>query len=131
MATLLVALPNDPFTSQSEFTLVMGTLAGFFATAGWVQTADTGQINMSTSMSGYQIWRLNDSLQSTAPWFMRITYGAVGAAFNFQFGQATDGAGNLTGSQISGVFALTNFFGTTIPQRCYLSGDTNRLAWTL
>jgi hypothetical protein len=79
------------------------------AAAGLVQTADTGQINWATavrpgttqSSAGYEIWRMNDAQQATAPVFFRIDYGTGGSATQprllIQVGTATNGAGVLSG----------------------------------
>jgi hypothetical protein len=132
MATQFSALPVFNLSNQPTFTLTVGTISAFFATAGWVQTADTGQINYSTSTSGYQIWGLNDTLQATHPWYLKITYNGGGNPFfTFQLGTATDGAGNFTGTQISTVFSLSLNTGTGVFQRCYFSGANNRIAWNL
>lgn len=82
------------------------------AAAGLVQTSDTGQINWSTvtragtnSNAGYEIWRFDDSVQSTAPIFIRIDYGtgsnASGPRTQFSVGTGTDGAGTLTGTALA------------------------------
>lgn len=74
--------------------------------AGLVQTADTGQINFASittlpaagTVAGYAIYRFNDSLQSTAPIFLRVDYAtstASRAAPAFNVGKATNGAGVL------------------------------------
>lgn len=83
------------------------------AAAGLVQTADSGQINIATVVrpaassaapgSGIEVWRFNDSLQATAPLFVKIGYGVTGTApptspvLFVQVGKGSDGAGNLTG----------------------------------
>lgn len=74
---------------------------------GLVNTADTGQINLTTVenpgvgvYAGYEIWRFNDSEQATRPVYIKIEYG-VGAtkarpAIRFRCGRGSDGAGTLT-----------------------------------
>lgn len=77
--------------------------------AGWVQTTDTGQIDFTinptvfpgtTAVIGYKVYRLNDTLQTTRPVFLKITWGQVSAAAQwhpiFVVGTATDGAGTLS-----------------------------------
>lgn len=75
---------------------------------GMVQTSDTGQATISTlvapaaaaTAAGYEIWRFNDSLQATAPVFVKIEYGSGGTAPSpglwITVGKGTDGAGNIT-----------------------------------
>jgi len=89
-------------------------LSSEFANAGLVQTPDTGQINWASvtrpgtnSVAGYEIWRFNDTLQGTAPVFLKISYGtgnhANGPRLTLQVGTGSDGSGNLTGI-LSGTF---------------------------
>lgn len=73
------------------------------------KTTDTGQINWSTvtrpaanSAAGYEIRRFNDSLQATAPIFIKLEFGTAGNAAMpsiwVTVGTGTNGAGTLTGS---------------------------------
>jgi hypothetical protein len=76
---------------------------------GLVQTADTGQIILASftqitaanAVWGYEIWRFNDTLQATAPVFIKIEYGEGNAtgtmAIWITVGTGTNGAGTLTG----------------------------------
>lgn len=112
---------------------------------GLVLTADTGQINWTTVtftpgsngfLAGYEIYRLNDSLQSTKPVFMKIEYGnsnvtsANQPAMWISFSNATNGAGTLIG-------LLTNArkqhygAGSSTPQPCYFAGDGSFLTMML
>lgn len=73
-----------------------------------VQTADTGQLNLSTvtrpsigTYAGYEIFRFNDALQATVPIFVKVEYGSSATAVTIPAlgvtcGSGTDGAGNLT-----------------------------------
>lgn len=79
---------------------------------GLVQASDTGQINWTTvtwpgtvsTAAGYEIWRFNDSLQSTAPVFVKVEYGRwTGFTFSvyalwITIGTGTNGAGTITGT---------------------------------
>lgn len=77
------------------------------ASAGMVQTTDTGQVDWSTinwvtgeQTWGYEVWRFNDPLQATNPVFVKLVYsqpaGPLALNITAQVGTATDGAGNLT-----------------------------------
>jgi hypothetical protein len=80
---------------------------------GWVQTSDTGQIDLGTvtvptganEKKGYEIWRMDDTLQATAPVFMRIDYGSGGSAATpgiwLELGLGSDGAGAITDVRFS------------------------------
>jgi hypothetical protein len=82
------------------------------AAAGLVQTSDTGQINWVTVVragtsanAGYEIWRMNDAMQATAPVFFRIDYGTAGATnaprMLMTCGTSTNGSGTLGGTALS------------------------------
>jgi hypothetical protein len=54
-------------------------ISGWFATAGWSQAADTGQVNWSTIVSVpgsgayvYEVWQPNDGLTT---FYAKIEYG--------------------------------------------------------
>lgn len=85
-------------------------LSSAIQAVGLVRTADTGQIIWTTvtrptaanTMQGYEIFRFNDSLQGTAPIFLKIEYGSGNyggsvVAYKTTVGKGTDGAGNITG----------------------------------
>lgn len=107
--------------------------------AGLVQTADTGQINWTTVTRGgtntdlgYEIWRFDDTLQATAPIFIRIYYGTGGGSssprWRFAIGTGTDGAGTLTGTTSSiHVASSTSTAATTDTARnSYLNWDSTQ-----
>lgn len=82
------------------------------AAAGLVQTADTGQINWATvtragsnTDAGYEVWRMADTPQATAPVYFRIAYGTLGGttapSIKVTVGTGTDGAGTLTGTALT------------------------------
>lgn len=114
---------------------------------GWVQTSDTGQINLTTvvkpaaanTQQGYEVWRMNDALQATAPVFVKIAYGSGAAAAYLgvwiTIGTGSDGAGNITGVVFDGgsVAAATfsNNSQDTASQPLYGSADTNRITFNV
>lgn len=109
------------------------------AALGWVKTADTGQINWATvtkpaaanTVAGYEIWRMNDSLQGTAPIYIKIEYG-TGSAVTYSalwltLGFSTDGAGNLNSTNLS---TRTQLFTTQNSATAYdwkFCGSSSRL----
>lgn len=91
-------------TSDAGFRAWGSTLSSNLATAGLIQTADTGQINWATVTrpavniaAGYEIWRLaNSSL------FFKIEYGTGSSAANvpqmwITVGTGSNGSGTLSG----------------------------------
>jgi hypothetical protein len=99
----------DDNTTFREF---VAEFSARMAACGMVQTADTGQVNLLTvnrpaanTEAGYEIWTFNDSLQATAPIYIRVGY-AVGSANTnpaifFTVGTGSNGAGTITGTALT------------------------------
>jgi hypothetical protein len=95
--------------TDANFRIWGSEFAAKLAAVGLVQTADTGQINWSTVVraassadAGYEIWRFNDSLQASAPIFMKIYYGTgttilTGPRIRIEIGTGSNGTGTITG----------------------------------
>lgn len=74
---------------------------------GLTQTADTGQANLATitrpiagSVSGYEMFRFNDTEQATLGCFIKVEYGSSASSVSMpglrlSFGTGTNGAGTL------------------------------------
>ncbi len=111
MTTYATAIDVSAFTTDAKFRAWVAAVHNAMAGAGFVQTADTGQINPATvlkptavsTVAGYEIWRFDDALQSTAPVFMKLWYSSSsvtsgnGMALYVHVGTGSDGAGYLTG----------------------------------
>lgn len=113
-------------------------LSDAIVACGLVLVADTGSINWTTvttgaSKRGFEIFRFNDTLQSTAPIFIRIDYGQgsyADAAVWWTVGTGTDGSGTVTGNPSAAI--LCEIYNTgDATQTAYVTGSTNWLAWTL
>ena len=103
---------------------------------GWVQTADTGQINWTTvtkptaatAVAGVEVFHPADALQSVAPYLLLVSYGVNGTATRpavwFRVGQATDGASNAIGTTWGATFMVTAVAGSATINRMRFSGDT-------
>lgn len=114
-------------------------LSTALAAVGLVKTADTGQINWTTStrplatytQMGYEMWRFDDALQATAPVFLRIGYGSgnqsTTPAIWVSLGKGSDGAGNLTSLLMSEQHVFAPVAGSATPQNWYVSGDKSML----
>lgn len=108
MALIQTKLPSD--LTLTSFKQVGQYLHDFFTGLGYVQTADTGQVNWSTivavpasTTSVYEIWRFDDALQATNPVFFRVDYINLNGSYNqmglaFTFGQGTNGSGTMFGA---------------------------------
>lgn len=137
MASFTTSPANFTNSSDANFRTWGSYIAARMAAVGLVQTADTGQINWTTVLTpaaastfqGYEIWRFADSLQASAPIFIKIEYGSsTGVAANpgirVQFGSGSNGTGTLTGN-LSTQFLASN---TAVAGACTVvgSGNTNR-----
>ena len=100
-------------STDADFRTWAQSVHDMLIAAGLVQTADTGQINFATATrpaantaGGYGMYRFNDAEQATLPIFVRVSYGqgnyANLPAIGLTVGTATDGAGTLTGTAVSG-----------------------------
>lgn len=122
MATSAANLPSF-FNSDADFRTWAQGIHNALAALGLVQTADTGQINLATTtkptvanaVAGYEIWRLADALQATAPVFIKLEYG-VGvsvdrASLFVTVGSGTNGAGTINQQAIGRTQAATSISG--------------------
>jgi hypothetical protein len=79
-----------------------------------------------------EVWAFADTLQATAPIFVKIEYGSGTAATRpslwVTVGTVHDGSGTLTGTQISDRVQIPATNNSAIlAQNCYVSADTNRI----
>lgn len=112
------------------------------AAVGLVQTADSGQVNWSTATwpagqyasAGYEVWRFDDTLQSTKPVFIRLEYATPYYAYqntpNIMVGTGTNGAGTLTGLT-RGIFSTDQLPVSDGTVRSYFSSDKSSLCMCL
>ena len=116
------------------------------AATGLVQTSDTGQINWATVSAsgststdvGYEVWRFNDALQSTAPIFFKLVYGTGSGSQRARIvmsavGTATNGAGTLSvPNAASASFSLNTLVGggsvDSTARTSYAAGDGSGVA---
>lgn len=102
MTTISYTSPVD-LSSDATFRVWGGEFNSKLIAAGLVQTSDTGQINWTTATraaGGYEIYRFNDSLQATAPIFIKLAYSVGGITppkITVSIGTGTNGGGTLTG----------------------------------
>lgn len=107
-------------------------------TSGWVDTAATGEVNLTTmtapgsnnTYAGYKVYRMADSLQGSYPCFLKIEYGR-GNGVNYPsirltLGTAHDGAGSLTGTQVTATTVCGSGNTSASSLNCFASGTTSR-----
>lgn len=106
---------KENFTTDAEFRTFCSAIHAFFVAAGLTQTADSGQINLTTvakptaitTIAGYEVWRFSDTDQAAAPIYFKIEYGSNTTAANnpaifISVGSGSDGAGTLTATGYPG-----------------------------
>jgi hypothetical protein len=138
MATSQQFLVCDAST-LANFKQWASAISGWFATAGWTQSTDTGQVNWSTisTVPGsntyvYEIWEPNDGLTN---FFVKVEYGNVNTAnapaMRLSLGSSTNGAGTLTGfftgTQRTSIGSITPP-STSTQYECDFSGAPGRMA---
>ena len=108
MANTSFTLTPVDHTSDAGFRTWGAEFHAQLVAIGLTQTSDTGQINWTTVVrpgvglaGGYEVWRFNDTLQSTTPVFIKLTFGTNGTA-NYPeiwiaIGNGSNGSGTLTG----------------------------------
>jgi hypothetical protein len=127
--------------TDAHFRAICQFIHDGFSNAGWVQTSDTGQINLSTvtkpasthTSQGYEIWKMNDG-GGKQVWYVKIEYGGGGAAANFAIwitvGTGSNGSGTLTG-QLSTRTEIYSAGNSTTNYNCYIAGNTSWLNFAL
>lgn len=133
--------PNN--TTAAEFRLWATFLDTLFTTtAGWVDTAASGQINLTTvaapsvanTSSGYKVYRMADTLQATKPIFVKLEFGSGAAAATpaiwITVGATHDGSGNL-GSLFFNRTQMLAASSSAGVSKSLGSGDTNRICFAM
>ena len=107
MTTATVTTVID-HTSDAGFRAWVAEFIAQLLAVGVVQTSDTGQINTATATrpgtntdGGYAVFRMNDTMQATAPVFFKVFFGTGSAAtrprIRVQTGTASNGTGTVSG----------------------------------
>lgn len=145
---------SAPNSSGSAFNTWVQGVHDALEAIGMVQTTDTGQIDISTAdtsstsgnnqVVGYEIWRFDDDVQSTAPIFFKLEYGVSYSAGTYKgpqmwltVGRGSNGSGSITGPLFLSRKRLTDgtgqvYQGTTSGAINYASSDgsvLNLILW--
>lgn len=119
-----------------------------FETAGFVHTSDTGQADWDTitypsggyvswGQFAYEMFRFDDSLQSTNPIFIKLSYspstlaggGASYTGLTISIGSSTNGAGVLSGYGTPGITVMNpGGSGQVYTYTNYAAGDGSGIA---
>ena len=119
-------------TSDVAFRAWGSELSGKLSAVGMIQTADTGQINWSTvvragttSDAGYEIWRFDDTQQSTAPIYLKLLYGTGATTsaprLGYQVGSGTNGAGTINGQNTAVTYAYAGGTPAVVSKNSFIS----------
>lgn len=137
MAKDILMLPATN-ASTAEFRKWGGDFSLALDSYGLPKTPDTGQINWGSvnaptsinAIMGYEMRRMDDSLQSTHPCFIKYEFGCSNPitipAITISVGFATNGAGILT-TAFSTSKQQKGTVASSVLQQCALSGATNRM----
>lgn len=109
------------------------------------RVTQTGEINWTTvnapvaanTFQGFEVYRLNDSLQSTAPLFFKFEYGSANSAtisaIRLTIGKGVDGSGVITGVLQTAINVFSgNNTAISAASNCYISnGDGSGFVFSL
>ena len=121
------------YDTDARFRAFWSPLSAALAAAGWSKVWDN--INWGTvakpvltnTSAGGEVWAMGDSLQGTAPKFLKLEYGTSSSVTSpglwITTGTAHDGAGNLSGNGLSRY--LMNITAQTASYECRYSGDSS------
>ena len=139
LATFSLATTN---ATDAQFRAWGKAISDSLQAVGIVKTSDSGQINWATvaaptaanTKMGYEIYRFNDTLQSTAPVFIKLSFGsgsssATGPGLWISVGTGSNGSGVITGGILSEQLIYMSS-GATVTTH-YVSGSANRFAISL
>lgn len=138
MSTIQKQLVADN-SSQANFQQWAQGISTALSSLGWVKTSDTGQVDWSANPAVpaangyvYEIWRANDSLQSTCPIVFKIEYGSVTGpvpSLRFTVGTGSNGSGIIlnAGASITVPNAGSVNLGAT-QWECDFSGTSGRIS---
>ncbi len=139
---------NAAISSDATFRTWGAGVKALFTAAGVVQTSDTGQINWASvtkavaanTVQGYEVWRFNDTLQATAPVFIKVEYisspntSGNAQSLRLTVGTGSNGSGTITGvntgTQLVRNYTSTNADTNTAQKAwaCHASGTFS--AWS-
>lgn len=145
-ATTITHSTGVNLTTDVAFRAWGSAISAAITTAGWTQTADTGQVNWTTitvptagtaPATIYEVWRLADTLQATDPVFIKVMYSrstSSGPAMRVIAGTASDGAGTITSAANTNTSVTTTFdvfdsgnIGSATSCKSYVNGDGSSL----
>jgi hypothetical protein len=125
-----------PSATTLTYTVPTGTISSTPETGiVWSMTPGTTS-GSANGVLGYQIWKMGDTLQSTAPCYLKIEFGRSSSGncprLAVTTGTSTNGSGTVTGTTSSRTYFSAGTTGTgATTQTCYFAGNTNYFYMTL
>jgi hypothetical protein len=119
----VTAVNGGAATTLFEWQLIT---AGSTVFTSGLQNLMTGSTVTSNLNFGFQIWRFNDTLQATAPFFFKIEY-ANSTGFlqvTITVGNSTNGAGTITGAGVLPRVTINSTNAVAGQGRCAYSGGS-------
>lgn len=128
-------------TSNLEFQTWGSAISNGFTLCGWTKVTSIGEIDWATVptpataslVSGFEIWKMADALQSTAPVAVKIEYGSQSSNTAPQIWIQV--GSNNSGNALTGVLSLRqNVYpasNSTISVPSFVCGNTNRILFGL
>lgn len=144
MATQIF-LSSPDFSTDATFRAMYKPLSDALQ-ALFVKVTQVGEINWLTvtkpvtngASAGFEVYRFNDSLQSTVPIYFKIEYGVFTGGVTrpsiwMTVGKGADGNGNITNELLPrSAVQGGNYIWTATPKNCYLgSGDGSCLVLSM
>lgn len=137
MALQTPALPVHPLLDDAAFRAWGQAIHDAILAVGLVNTADAGQIDFATvakpasgsSYAGFKMYRFDDSLQATAPVFVKLEFGTNSSttpALAITVSSGTNGFGVATGQQ-SGRQVAGSTGSQPFAAKGHIAGATNRI----
>lgn len=129
-------------STNTAFQAWGSAIANAFNTAGWVGVTGVGEVDWTTAAAnastlsswGFEIWRMNDALQSTVPVYLRIDYGSgttvTAPSIWLQLGSGSSG-NTVTGAYSTQLRAMATGNSGTTAWPAYFCGANSRMVMVL
>jgi hypothetical protein len=124
-------------STNANFQAWGSAVSNAFTQCGWTEVTGIGEINWGTvakpdtasTVMGFEIWKMADALQTTAPVTLKIEYGSGPA--NTSPGLWLQLGANNSGNALTGILSnRQNVYSggqQTASAPCFICGDTNRI----
>lgn len=122
----------------SALSTALGTVLTRVPQTGDIDWATVNAPVTATTFQGFEVYRLNDSLQATAPLFFKFEYGSSNSAstisaIKLTIGKGVDGSGVITGVLQTAINVFSGYStAASAASNCYISnGDGSGFVFSL